>query len=152
MRALVTDPADLDVGVSYAVLLRVPVDRWEPGGLRPLRGDWDGTTMRVYNPDDPTSTPILRTGAVGLTVLGRWDSKPHPSFGAAFTNMTWQGAAKAQYGQVLRQRDLVERLGKLGIERDPEPYIVNEDSAPALRRDLRLTYEELDFLLNRAGA
>lgn len=141
---------DLEAGTSYAVLLKTSLKRWQ-SGLRPLRGDWDGTVMRVYNPDDPLDKPILRTLAVGLTILGRWDSKPHPSAGEVYAKMTWQGVAAHAYGQVLRQRELVARLAKLGIHREPEPYVISDDTAPAVKRDLRLSFDELDFLLHRAG-
>jgi hypothetical protein len=144
----------LEVDTSYAVLLKVGLRAWQPG-LRPLRGDWDGQTMRVYNPDDPLDRPILRTDAVGLSVLGRWDAKPHPCYGPLYSRMTWQGVAAHAFGQVLRQRELVRRLASVGIERVPEPYVMlDEQSAEqtsAMRRAMHFTFDEVCFLLDRAG-
>lgn len=142
---------DLEVGCVYAVLLRTPLDRWQTGGVRPLKAEWDGAIMRVQDPDNLAHEWIMRSNAVGLTILGRWDSKPHPSYGNVYSKMTWQGVAAYAHGQILKQRELAKRLTAVGIERDPEPYIVSDDTAPALRRDLRLTHSELEFLLDRAG-
>jgi hypothetical protein len=53
---------------------------------------------------------------------------------------------------VLRQRELVERLAKVGIQRAPEHYLPHKNTANAVERSLVLNYDEIDLILTKAGA
>lgn len=150
---------ELVPGESYAVLLhgivRTP--------LRPLWGEWDGRMMTVHDPDNPIDEPILRQGAVGLEILGRWgEAARHPAVpqaaeaapGGRIRDLTptWRDFAAGQHHEVLRQRALVGRLAALGIHRDPEPYIIRPEASSTVLRSLQLNYDELEALLDAAGA
>lgn len=133
-------------GGTYAVLIRHR-DAITP--LRPLRAVKRGKVMFVYDPDHE-DRPIIKQGAIGLAILGRWTDRPGPEYGE-LAKMTWQGLASQAYGTVLRQRDLVERLARAGIERQPESYLFDPDGPNAVMRSLQLNYNELDRLLSMAG-
>lgn len=148
---------DLEEGVDYAVVLRPlasplrplqarlmrgrPEDClrvfdagavWQPGGFVHESGGWSD-----HNEEHARERYLL---------LGRWDERADGDL-----DMTWQGLAKHAYGEVLRQRALVRRLAKLGIVREPEPYVLGPDSPNAIDRSVLLNYDELDLLLRAAG-
>ena len=144
--------ASLEVGVNYAVMHNDSPH----SPLRPMRaevvvGESGAHLLRVFNPDAGLANvegwatySAYRAGRFKL--LGRWDERADGDL-----EMTWQGLAKHAYGEVLRQRDLVQRLAKLGIVREPEPYVLGQDAPNAIDRSVLLNYDELDLLLRTAG-
>jgi hypothetical protein len=137
---------DLEVGVDYAVAFRSTPQR--PLLATVLIGDDGSRQLCVHHPDPEIMVISLWTEAdfAVVRLLGRWDD---PS---GVLDMTWQGLAKHAYGEVLRQRDLVARLARVGIVRSPEPYVLDEDSPNAVRRSMILNFDELDQLLRAANA
>jgi hypothetical protein len=134
-----------EVGVEYAALY-VGSNWWrtEMGRIRPIKvlltesGEWE-----FSDPDKGTPLEIEDFCDVDYEIVGRWDDKTS-------TGQTWQGYAAEQYGQVLRQRALAHRLSDFGIQRAPEHYLPH-CAEMAVRRDLTLTFDELDKLLRAAG-
>ncbi len=106
-----------------------------------------GTDRQVMVLDDPDGG-VVNVPRGDLILHGEWEDKAN--YGD--TEMTWAQLAAHYYGEVLRQRDLVSRLGQLGIVREPEPYNNHQEPIVSVaRRTLHLNYDELDILLTRAG-
>lgn len=118
--------------------------------LRPVKAIRDGQNLLLTDPDREDK-PIIKQGGVGTLILGRWTDRPEEESYGELAKLTWHGIASQAYGTVLRQRVLVERLAKVGIERDPERYLFDPDGPNAVRRSLQLNYNELDRLLTQAG-
>lgn len=146
---------DLDLdeakGIDHAVVRR---NAPEGSPLRPLRArlvenSTDGRSMRVFDPDGRFYDLRLISEMRQFRYLGRWNDR---ALSFRDLDMTWQGLAAQAYGEVLRQRDLVVRLARVGIVRSPEPYIIDADSPNAIERSVILNYDELDMLLRAANA
>lgn len=85
-------------------------------------------------------------------VVGLWDEIMQPEgWYNTEVPMTWRQYAAQQLGQVLRQRDLAQRLSDFGIPRTQEEYLLPKQSGNAVERSLTLNYDELDKLLRAAG-
>lgn len=160
-------PEDLEIGVEYAV--QPFTGDWTSLPLRPCRGvplaadsplvagsrgyaELAGDRwLQVWRSDDDIPTLYL---ASKVHVLGQWDDRPSGPVldSPLYHPMTWRQIAAHAYGEVLRHNELVDRLAKLGIERQKEPYLVTPETPSALYRSLTLNYDELDKLLTKAGA
>lgn len=124
--------------------------RGHTGPMRPMRARWEGDTLLVYPPDK--DEPIRRTHGVGVNFLGLWDEpQVHWYLDMDEIGKTWRQIAAHAYGQVLRQHELVKRLAVCGIERQPEPYILDSGAANAVERSMTLNYDELSKLLDLAN-
>lgn len=100
--------------------------------------DWE-----VFDPDGGSITGVHRAE---LVVLGPWQGQVM----CEGKYWTWAQYAQHLYGEVLRQRELVDRLAKLGIMREHEPYRYQELSPPVVKCSLHLNFDELDLLLGKA--
>lgn len=136
---------ELTDGAEYAVLL---YDKLRLNWNRPLRGVWDEARhrMKVYYPDDPDVAE--EHSLADLVVEGGWRDKCR---NGGDLRLTWRGYAAQQYAQVLRQRELAQRLTDFGIPREPEPYIITTDAPNAIERSMVLNFNELHKLLRGAG-
>lgn len=144
--------ADLEEEIDYVVVRQPLVSPLRPLRARLIRGESEDC-LRVFDPGKGFNHEQAGFGDHNeeharerYYLLGRWDE---PVTG--HLDMTWQGLAKHAFGEVLRQRDLVQRLAKLGIVREPEPYILGPGSPNAIDRSVLLNYDELDLLLRAAG-
>jgi hypothetical protein len=139
--------------IDYAVELR-RLGAKDP--LRPMRARWfldaDGSNrapvLNIYPPDGGS---IVRTLGVGVNFLGLWkEPQVNYYFDSNEIGKTWEQIAAHAYGQVLRQRALAERLGRVGIRREPEPYILDGTEPNSVKRSMVLNFDELDMLLDLA--
>lgn len=103
----------------------------------------DSDDWEVFDPDGGSITGVRR---FELVVLGPWQGQVMREG----KYWTWAQYAQHLYGEVLRQRELVDRLAKLGIMREHELYRYQELSPPVVKCSLHLNFDELDLLLSRA--
>lgn len=127
-------------------------------GRRPFKFTWmHGMIAVVADPLADPDSMIIVTGDFETWIVGYWDKPMNPpgwfnteTGNRETTEKTWQQYAAHQLGQVLRQRDLAQRLTDFGIPRAQEEYLpIN--TANAVERSLTLNYDELDKLLKAAG-
>lgn len=116
--------------------------------FRLFKAHWaPGTNQQAMVLEDPDGG-VASVPPGDLVLHGKWEDKANHGD----TEMTWGQLAAHHYGEVLRQRELVDRLAKVGIVREPEPYNNHQEPiVSAARRTLHLNYDELDILLTRAG-
>lgn len=117
---------------------------------RPVKVSWvHGMLLVVEDPDaPPTQIELVNRNVI---ILGRWEDRVGTWYSPSDEPLTWRGYVAQQYGEVLRQRELAQRLSDFGIAREPEAYLPQRNTTNAVARSLTLNYDELDMLLRGAG-
>lgn len=117
----------------------------EPGWVR----------VRLHYPDEHVASPhcVVTRGEL----LGYWYERPSQQAWPGYQNdLTWAQLAEQTYRHVLAQRQLAERLTKLGIPRPGQHYAgmggTESGDWGGHEGDLHLGHEELDRLLTFAEA